>query len=234
MNIKIRAYMSPDDLEMSHRYVEEYRKVLEAYGIKKVTSTAENWMSDPNTCVIIVTSPDDERIYGGCRLQVRTAGLRLPMEDAIARVDPRIYAYMDKFNDKKIAELAGLFNAKEVAGYGIGSTYLGRIAVALSTQLNIDYLMGLSAPPTYRNSAKVGFEIMRELGNNGKYYYPKEGLIATSVVIWDLINLPVAPKDERQLIFNLRENPNQIAFDSGPKGVMEIHYQLSLTKNEIA
>lgn len=228
MKIKIRSYMSPDDLETSLRYVDEYRKVLESYGIKKVTSTAENWIEDEKTCVIIVTSPDEERIYGGCRLQVRGEGLRLPMEDAIARVDPRIYAYMDKFNDKKIAEMAGLFNAKEVAGYGIGSMYLGRIGVALSTQLNIDHLMGLSAPPTYRNSNKVGFEIMRELGDNGKYFYPKEGLIATSVVIWDLVNLPVAAKDQREMIFDLRSNPVQVAFDSGPKGEMEIDYHLDM------
>ncbi len=224
MIIKIRAYQSSTDIETSLRYVDGFKKVLEAYGVTKVTSATHEWVYDENTFVVIVTSEDDEKIYGGCRIQVRNKDLRLPMEDAIARVDPSVFEYMDQFGSLKLAEFSGLFNSVEVAGYGIGSMYLGRVGVAICNQMGVDHLFGLCSPTTYRNCARVGFETLREIGNNGRFHYPKEGLIATSVIIRDLESLPGAQPEERNKILYLRENPNHIAEDSGPKGEMRVIY----------
>jgi hypothetical protein len=72
MVAQIKAYRAPDDVETSLRYAEGHRKVLEAYGVKQVTSTNHNWLHDPNTYVIIVESEDGDQIYGGTRVQVRS------------------------------------------------------------------------------------------------------------------------------------------------------------------
>lgn len=227
MIAKIRVYKAADEVDTSLRFVEGHRKMLEAYGVTKVTSAAESWIEDPDTYVIIAESSDDHRILGGTRIQVRTPTMKLPMEDAIAKVDKSIYSYMDRYGDYNVAEFCGLFNSKEVAGYGIGSMFLGRVAIAISSQIGINCLLGLCSPATLRNSARVGFEILRELGMNGKFYYPKEGLIATSLIISDLVNLPNADPAERERIFDLRKNPYQQTLEKGPKGELTIIYEIN-------
>lgn len=228
MIARIRAYKSPDDLETSLRYVEGHRKVLESYGVTKVTSANNDWVYNPDTYVIIVESEDGSRILGGTRVQVRTPGNRMPMEDAIAKVDKNIYKYIDTIGDYNVAEFCGLFNSKEVAGWGIGSMFLGRIAIAISSKVGIKNLVGLCSPATLRNSLKVGFEILRDLGNNGIFYYPKEDLIATSLIIKDIDNLPNAWPEERERIFDLRQNPIQRVIENGPKGQLEIIYETKI------
>ncbi len=228
MVIKIRVFRASTEIDTSLRFVEGHRKVLEAYGVTKVTSAREDWVDDYNTFVIIAESGDGERILGGTRVQIRNPDLKMPMEDAIAKVDSNIYPYVDAIGDYNVAEFCGLFNSKEVAGYGIGSMFLGRVAIAISSQVGIKHLMGLCSPATLRNSFRVGFEILRELGINGKFYYPKEGLIATSLILKDLINLPAANPEERAKIFQLRDAPNNKVFEMGPKGELEIHYETQI------
>lgn len=228
MVAKIRAYKSPDDIETSLRYIEGHRKVLESYGVKKVTSANHNWLYDDQTYVVIVESEDGDRIFGGTRVQIRSNDLKMPMEDAISKIDPSIYGYMDNYGNKTLAEFCGLFNSKEVAGFGIGSIFLGRIAIAIAANLGVDHMMGLCSPATLRNSLRVGFEILRELGNNGTFYYPRESLIATALVIKDVVNLPNATTEERDRILDLRNNPNQFAVEKGPKGELDIIYDTKI------
>ncbi|MCF0040288.1 hypothetical protein [Dyadobacter fanqingshengii] len=228
MVAKIKAYKATEDIETSYRYIDEHRKVLEAYGVKQVTSASHDWLNDENTYVIIVESEDGEKIYGGGRIQVRNEKMKMPMEGAIAKKDERIYGYVDNLGEKKLAEFCGLFNSKEVAGYGIGSIFLGRIGVAITSQVGVDHLLALCSPPTLRQCLRIGFEIIRDLGNNGTFYYPKEGLIATAIIVNDLYNLPHAHEEERERIMNLREHPVQYAVEKGPKGEIALHYNLDM------
>ena len=87
MVAKIKAYKATEDIETSYRYIDEHRKVLEAYGVKQVTSASHDWLNDENTYVIIVESEDGEKIYGGGRIQVRNEKMKMPMEGAIAKKD---------------------------------------------------------------------------------------------------------------------------------------------------
>ena len=225
MRAIIKSYRSSDDSETSVRYVEGHSKVLESYGVKKLTSTNIDWIDDKNTFVVIVESEDKTKIFGGARIQVRSENLKLPMEHAIARIDPTIFSYMDKYGDYNVGEFCGLFNSKEVAGFGIGSMFVGQIAMAIAAKAGIKDLIGLSSPATLRHSFNLGFEILKEIGNNGKFYYPKEGLIATSIITRDIENLPHASNEERTRIFDLRMHPDQTAIESGPKGELELIYQ---------
>lgn len=227
MVARIKGYRASDDIETSLRYAEGHRKVLEAYGIRQVTSTVHNWLEDPNTYVLIVESEDGSRIYGGTRVQVRSPDLKMPMEDAIAKIDKRIYSYVDAIGDYNVAEFCGLFNSREVAGYGIGSLYLCRIAMAVSGLVGIKHLLALCSPITLLMSERIGFEVLKDLGNNGTFYYPKEGLIATSLIARDLVNLPGATDEERTKIFSLRENPKQTVTEDGRRGELTIIYDIA-------
>ena len=196
-----------------------------------MTSASIDWRYDPNTYVIIVESMDRTKVLGGGRIQIRSAEVKMPLEDATAILDSRIYDYVDKIGDNKVAEFCGLWNSKEVAGFGIGSIFLGRTGVAIITQLGITNLMALCSPATLRNCLRVGFEIIRELGNNGTFYYPKEDLLATCLIIKDIINLPTANPEERDAIMKLREKPLQESVEMGPKGELKLFYDIRINNS---
>lgn len=226
--IKIRAFKVTDDPSACLRYIKGHHLVLESYGVTKVTSLNADWIDDPNTYAIIVESEDGKKVYGGGRIQIKSKELRMPMEDAIAILDERIYDYADGLGVLNVAEFCGLWNSKEVAGYGIGSIYMGRVGVAIAHQLQIGYLTALCSPGTLRNCLKVGFEVITELGKNGTFYYPKEDLTATALIIRDLHQLPAANPIEKEAIFRIRENLEGTAIETGPKGSMEFMYDLRI------
>src|SRR5690606_40939021 len=104
-------------------------------------------------------------------------------------IDPRIIQYMEGFKDLEVAEYCGLWNSKEVAGYGIGSIYLVRVGVAILPQLKIKKWLGLSSPVTLSISKSVGYEIIESFGEKGSFYYPKKAWIATALEINTVFNL---------------------------------------------
>lgn len=229
MNAKIRVFSAPQDIETCQKYIQSHRAVLESYGVTKVTSTFSDWVNDPNTYVIVIESMEGDRILGGGRVQIKSTDRPMPMEGAIGRIDPRIYTYLEQFEGKRIAEFCGLFNSREVAGYGFGSIFLGRVGVAVSHLLELDHLLALCSPATLRNCLRVGFEVIYALGNKGTFYYPKEDLIATALIIQNMAELPTADQEDRERIFALRSNPLNTSIEKGPKGEMEIFYNLQVS-----
>src|SRR5690606_35901380 len=131
MKVRVRVVRAVDDLEATEKYINGHHKVLESYGITKVTSADRSWALNPHVYLILFESLDDFRILGGGRIQMRTEHFILPFEKAIEEIDPRIIQYMEGFKDLEVAEYCGLWNSKEVAGYRIGSIYLVRGGVAI-------------------------------------------------------------------------------------------------------
>lgn len=229
IKIVIKAFRAPDDKIACHKFVDGHMKVLKIYGITMITSANAEWFDDPNTYVILVESEDGEKIYGGARVQVAGGAFQLPIEKAVKDMDTTVHEAVQRYAANGTAEFCGLWNSREVAGLGIGSMYLGRAAVAITEQIKLTTMFGLCAPATVKNSARVGFEIATFLGNNGTFYYPKEDLIATAVIINDTKNLPTAEPQERDIIFDLRQNPYQHKHEIGPKGrTLDVVYDLQI------
>jgi hypothetical protein len=226
--IRIRAFKVTDDPEACLRYIKGHHLVLESYGVTKVTSLNADWIDDPFTYAIIVESEDGKKVFGGGRIQIKSEALKMPLEDAIAVLDDKIYDYTNMLGVYNVAEFCGLWNSKEIAGYGIGSIYMGRVGVAIASQLAIRNLMALCSPGTLKNCLKVGFEVVHELGNNGTFYYPKEDLTATALLINDLQGIPSALPSERVSIDAIRNNLTGTAVEHGPKGTMEFVYDLQV------
>ncbi len=229
IKIVIKAFRAPDDKDACHRFVDGHMKVLKIYGITMITSANVEWFDDRDTYVILVESEDGEKVYGGARVQVATGKYQLPIEKAVAEMDTSVHDIVRDYASRGTAEFCGLWNSREVAGLGIGSMYLGRAAVAITQQLKLTTLFGLCAPATVKNSARVGFEIATFLGNNGTFYYPKEDLIATAVIINNTEKLPTADPDERDIIMGLRETPVQHKHELGPKNrTLDVVYDLAI------
>ncbi len=228
--IKIRAFRAIDDPETCLRFIQGHRRVLAIYGIENITTNTDNWMYNPAIFVIVVESVDGEKLYGGARVQVANGINPLPIEEATGKLDPKIYDIVKYYSQFGAAELSGLWNSKEVAGFGIGSLFPSRVAVAIVEQIGVKVLFTLCSPTTVRFKSWMGGTELESIGNKGTFYYPKLDLIATALYTEDAINLPECHPREREKIFYLRQNPVHIAEEKSPfkNKEVKIHYELNI------
>ena len=227
--IQIRTFRAPDDQEACEKFIVGHRKLLEIFGISKITSNRQDWVDDEQTIVILVEDKDTGTVYGGARVQMVSEQFSLPIETAIGKYDDKIYDMINQDQSRGgTCEICGLWNSREVAGMGIGSYILSRVGVAITTQLPVVSLFVLCAPITVKMGLRLGCTVERELGNDGLFYYPKEDLIATVMRLKDINDLSLATELERDKILSLRQNPHQVISERGPKGTFEVEYNLAI------
>ncbi len=225
-----RADLNPIECK---RYVDGHRKVLEAYGVTQVTSANLDWMNEPYTYLVTVASTETGETLGGARIQVAGGSVPLPIETAIDDMDPRIYERVKEEAQRGTGEYCGLWNSRKIAGYGIGSVVLVRVGIAVMSQLRLNSLFAFCSPATVPISTKVGYQIITSLGNNGTFYYPKEDLLATALILKDPLELKHAAPKEREAIFDLTNNLVQESVEHGRRGKMKIEYDLRIIENVV-
>ncbi len=230
--IKIRAFRAIEDKDSALRFVEGHKRVLEVHGVEQVTSQSADWIHNPGVFVILVESFDGEKVYGGSRIHAAVPGYVLPIEEATGYMDETVYEHVRKQAVKGTGELCGLWNSIEVAGLGVGSFLATRAGVVICKQIGLHSLFALCAPYTVQFAERVGCGILKEVGNDGTFYYPKLDLLATAVLLRDTETLETAVDEEKEKINFLRENPVTVVDELTPRKnqSIEIHYDLSLTK----
>ena len=224
-SVIFRAFRAVDDPDSCQKFVLGHRAVLESYGITMITSNNALWAEHKNTYVILAEAPDDHRALGGVRIQISDVDFALPIVHAVGQVDDKIHEVISRQTGKVIAEACGLWNAREIAGYGY-SFFLLRSAIALAYQLKVESLYALAAPVTVDMCLNAGFIIERYLGKDGFFNYPKLDLVATAMVINDLGQMSHATDVDKIHIFDLMHNPVHTATVNGPKGDVTIDYRL--------
>ncbi len=224
--LTLRTFRAIDDLDSCKIFAEGHAKVLLDYGVTKVTSSSTAWFFNPAVYVVIAELMDTNEPVGGIRIHIADGKTHLPMEDAVAIVDSKIYDLVSKYQPEGTAELCGLWNSKSTAGMGIGSYILMRAGLSIAPSYNLSTIFALCAPHTLKISVDKGFEIEKSIGNEGSFIYPKLDLIATSIIIKDVKNLPLALPSERQSIFELRKMPKLTRVEGGLKKQMEVYYNL--------
>ena len=119
--VRLRAFRAVDDPKTCELFVEGHTHVLTSIGVTKVTSSKNEWTNNPAAFVLVVESMDGKRIYGGARVHVAGGSEPLPIEQATGSMDPLIYNLVwDYAQHVGTGELCGLWNSREIAGYGIG------------------------------------------------------------------------------------------------------------------
>lgn len=226
--ITIRAFRAIDDYDACEKFMWGHRKVLENIGIHKLTSSKDEWMTDPATFVIIVEADDHSKVYGGARVNVAGGTQQLPIEEATGYLDDKIYSIIKEYAITGTGEICGLWNSREVTGMGIGSVFLTRACAAICKSIGLQTLFGLAAPYTVKMAQDVGYHILETVGNKGTFYYPKLDLIATALILNDVSTLSLAEPFERERIFSLREDPNQLSTEVLRKKELEIQYYLQI------
>ncbi len=201
-----RAFRATENSVDAQRYLEGHSNILKIYGVTKVASTNAEWMDDEGTYVLLAESKDGKTIYGGARMQIKNDNLLLPIEEGVGDIDSKVYDEVRTLQKDGVAELCGLWNSKEVAGMGVGSIFLSLFCVSLAELLNVNCVLALCSPATVKNANNLGFEAMVSLGDNGEFYYPKEGLVATAMMLKDPIGLSNTIKPLKKKILGMRNN----------------------------
>lgn len=230
--VRLRAFRAIDDLETCELFVEGHTQVLTSIGVTNVTSSKHGWTENPAAFVIIVESMDGKRVYGGARVHIAGGSEPLPIEEATVSIDSKVTDVVWKYAQHGTGEICGLWNSREIAGYGIGSIFLTRAAVAISSQIGLTSLFALCAPYTVAMAESVGYYKLTTIGNDGTFYYPKMDLLATAMLHEDIIDLNSADEENRNAILNLRKSFNIVKSEILRKKSIEIHYNLEVPNLE--
>jgi hypothetical protein len=204
--LRLIAFKAIDDKPRCEKFIEGHRQVLESIGVKKVTSTNEDWMRNPDVIVVIVEGIEDGLVYGGARIHKANAEFPLPMVEAIQELDNSIKDVISKDLDGGTGEICGLWNSRKITGMGIGAIFMSKACLALTPKLGLTSLYALFAPTTVKLGLEMGYEILTEVGDNGTFFYPKLDLVATAMKLYDAVNLPNTTEEHRGSIFKIREN----------------------------
>jgi hypothetical protein len=224
--LKIRVFYPVVETAASLIYIEGHRKVLEDYGIINITSYNKEWIGNPHTFGVI--AEENGVMVGGIRVQVADGVYPLPLETAVGEMDSKVYDLVTKHRmEGGTGELCGLWNSKQVAGKGI-SILLVRAAISIINQLHFKTLLGICAEYSLPMFMRVGFVIDRNLGNNGNFIYPTEEYLAKVVGILNAEDLSTSFPFDKERMLNLRQNPLCRVTEQGPKGSLEIEYDLTV------
>jgi hypothetical protein len=226
--VRLRAFRAIDEPETCQLFIEGHTHVLTSIGVTKVTSSKNEWTKNPAAFVMIVESMDGKRVYGGARVHVAGGSEPLPIEQATGTMDKGIFELVWNFAQHGTGELCGLWNSREIAGYGIGCIFLIRTAVAISYQIGIQSLFALCAPYTIPPGEAVGMELEPSIGIDGTFYYPKLDLVATTMVLKDVPTMSKAHEEDKAAIMKIRENLNITRVEVLRKKEITIHYAIEI------
>jgi hypothetical protein len=226
--VRLRAFRAIDDPETCARFVEGHTHVLTSIGVTKVTSSKNEWTTNPAAFVMVVESLDGTKVFGGARVHVAGGSEPLPIEQATGSLDAGIFELVWRYARLGTGELCGLWNSREIAGYGVGAIFLIRTAVALSYQIGIKSLFALCAPYTIKPVERVGMVLEESIGKEGTFYYPKLDLVATSMILKDVSTMSSALQEDRAAIIQIRENLNIVRTEELRGKQIVIHYQTQI------
>ncbi|MFB9844514.1 hypothetical protein [Mucilaginibacter ginsenosidivorans] len=226
--VRLRAFRAIDEPETCELFIEGHTHVLTSIGVTKVTSSKNEWTKNPAAFVMIVESLDGRKVYGGARVHVAGGSELLPIEQATCTIDSNVFNLVWRFAQQGTGEVCGLWNSREIAGYGIGSIFLVRTAIAISSQIGVQSLFALCAPYTIPAAEAVGMEKEKSIGNDGTFYYPKLDLIATVMLLKDVPTLSKANAEDKNAIMRIRENLNITRVEALRRKEITIHYETQI------
>lgn len=226
--LRLRAFKALNDLESCQKFLKGHGDILSSIGVNKVTSSQETWVENPGTYVLVVEDPETGEVLGGARVDTSYGNTRLPISAATGYLDPKIDDFIAREAEFGTGEICGLWNSRKVAGLGFGSVFLTRAAVAITTQIKVKSLFALCAPYTVATAESFGYRTMKEVGNEGTFYYPKLDLLATAMLLPDTNNLADASELEQERVSSIRKDPNQRFEEVSRRRMVDVQYQLDL------
>lgn len=226
--LRLRAFKATEDPESCQKFLKGHGEILTSIGVNKVTSSKAGWADNPGTFVLVVEDSESGLVLGGARVDTSYGNDKLPISLATGYMDPKIDDFIAAEAKFGTGEICGLWNSRKVAGLGFGSLFLTRAAVTITTQIGVKSLFALCAPYTVATAEDFGYETIKEVGNEGTFYYPKLDLLATAMKLNDTSTLNNAAELEKTRVVSLRSDPNQRFEEQLRRRSVDVQYQLDL------
>jgi hypothetical protein len=228
--IRLKAFRAIDDEQSCLEFARGHAAVLEGFDLGNISTNNTEWAYNPLVYVIMAYD-DDNKLLGGIRIQIAGGGIPLPVEEAVAHFDPKVIDLVKKYADNGgTSELCGLWNSRSVApkfGVTINLVIAG---MALCSQLPITSIFTIVASYTLKIALRMGFQIEKQVGNNGEFIYPNSNFIAR-VLSMNPRTLEHTYGMFKSKILDLRNNPNFIRQEFLDDGsVLEYAHELSLER----
>ena len=82
------------DPRLCKKLLEGHKRVLEAYGIKNLSSFRTDWFRRDDVLLIAVLTPDGEKVLAGARLQPGVVANDFPLHQAVGHMDPKVAEFL--------------------------------------------------------------------------------------------------------------------------------------------
>lgn len=231
LNIRIRVFKAVDDLESSLKYINGHRRVLEDHGFTHLTTNNEVWYTNPNViCLIAEINDAKGEAVGGIRFELLNKNYTLPLEEALNKKDAKVVELIRSYPEYKTTEMCGLWNSKKVAGKKL-SLILGRSALAIAPLIGLENVFIFIAKYTMEYAKRLGFQVVRSIGNNGDFLYPTELFIANVLLTKDLYSLNDATEHDKKRIELLRKSLDLLCVEIEDDAKINIEYQLGAVRS---
>ena len=227
--VHLRILRASEDVGLCRQMVEGHKRVLRAYGIKKISSFNTDWIGRDDVILIVALSADGEKILAGTRLQTGPEPNSFPLFRAVGTEDETIEPWLKSIIPEGTMELNGMWNSLELAGMGLGVEWMVQSAMASMSMLNLRNLLALTSPVTRRMRDKMGWRIHSEFGNNGYFKYPTDKLRASIEQFIFPDYLPNSEPEVKSFLEDLWAAPigHEMSVE-GPKGKLKVRFNISI------
>ena len=217
------------DPRLCKKLLEGHKRVLEAYGIKNLSSFRTDWFRRDDVLLIAVLTPDGEKVLAGARLQPGQVANDFPLHQAVGHMDPKVGEFLEEIIPEQTYELNALWNSIELAGMGLGSEFLIQVSMAAMPLLGAKHLVALTSPVTRRWRKRHGWCLREDLGDDGYFVYPKDSLRATVEHFMHPDFHQNVDPDVQELMRAIQKRPEDVmTFVHGPKGQLNIRLNLTI------
>jgi hypothetical protein len=147
------------------------------------------------------------------------------IEGALSKYDPKITDTFKHMLLNKPFEISALWNAKSVSGLKL-SSIISRLGLVIAPSFGWKISVCLMAKYVFHLPTSLGYQIIRDIGNNGIFNYPTEDFQAAVWRNLDIIELTNCDTIEKERILSLRNNLNQKSIESENKLLIQYDLQI--------
>lgn len=232
---EVRVFRADRHPDVCHELVDGHQAVLQAYGIKRLTTFNRDWIGDSNVIVIVAVGRGSgvdgrkERVLGGARMHGAPTLEQLPLMRAIGAQDSRLADHMKPYISEGAYELGGMWNSIELAGMGVEATFMIQAAMATLTMVGGRHLFALTSPVTRRMQRPLAFYTEEGIGEDGFFTYPTPKLRATIARYTFPEHLESVEPGVRKLLEGIWQDPEGMVHSvQGPKGELKLKFRLEV------
>jgi hypothetical protein len=227
LRLSVTAHSASEAVGNCRKNAQVHAQVLRMYDIANITSAKQGWWENERTSVLLMQDAVTREPLGAVRLQRWGNGIPLPIELALASVDPRVHEWVGGFADDGVGELCGLWCSPRLRGFSLGKV-LTRMGLSIATQLRTRTILGLCDARSVSTNEALGFVRDPELASAGTFEYPRPGLNAHVLRIDDALRLDRATHHDWLAIDEYREEPVGRELVEGRDGWLELERDLRL------